>query len=63
MATNFRGIRKFLGPKWLVRDGGDSEKVGYSLDSLKDAFVQRLQNGLLARFPQQDPNGTPAADD
>lgn len=57
----FRDLRKFLGPSWLV--SGDGALLGYALDATKDAFVNRLFNGLLARFPQQDPTGTPAADD
>lgn len=58
----FRILRKFLGPAWLTQNG-DSALVGYSLDLLKDAFADRLKSGLLARFPQQDPTGTPAAED
>lgn len=62
MATNFRAVRKFLGPSWLTSTG-DGELLGWTLDVLKDAFTQRLFEGLLARFPQQDPTGTPAPDD
>jgi hypothetical protein len=62
MATTFRSLRKFAGPPWLVVNG-DSAAVGYVLDALKDAFVDRLEKGLLARFPQQGPDGSPAADD
>lgn len=58
----FRIARKFLGPAWLTQNG-DSELFGYALDVLKDAFIERLRRGLLARFPQQDPTGTPAPDD
>lgn len=58
---NFRGIRKSLAPRWLTE--GDGELVGYSLDLLKDAFTKRLLLGLLARFPQNDSDGTPAPSD
>src|ERR1051325_377126 len=61
MAISFRGIRKFLAPSWLTT--GDGEKIGESLDLLKDAEAQRAFYGLLTRFPQQDPDGTPAPDD
>lgn len=56
MAGGFRDKRKFLGPSWLVSEG-DSLLVGYVVDLLKDAFVERLRQGLLARFPQNDPSG------
>ena len=58
----FRTARQFMGPRWLVGQG-DGQLVGYALDTVKDAFVERLRLGLLARFPQQDPYGTPAPDD
>ncbi len=61
-APNFRELRKNLGPAWLTQTG-ESQLVGYSLDALKDAFIERLREGLLIRFPQQDPTGTPAPDD
>lgn len=53
--TSFRQLRKFLGPRWLVSDDDESELVGYSLDLLKDAFMQRLFLGHLARFPETAP--------
>ena len=59
---NFRSTRKFMGPAWLTQNG-ESELVGYALDVLKDAFVQRAFAGLMVRFPQQDPEGTPGPDD
>ena len=62
MRLNFRSIRKFLGPTWLVGEG-DGQLLGYALDSLKDATAERVRQALLIRFPQQDPTGTPAADD
>ena len=58
----FRVARKWLGPAWLVSNG-DSELVGYVVDVVRDAFVERLRHALLFRFPQQDPTGTPAPDD
>jgi hypothetical protein len=61
-APNFRNTRKFLGPSWLT-SAGESELVGWVVDVLKDAFTERLRQGLLARFPQQGPDGSPAADD
>lgn len=60
--SSFRTIRKFLGPSWLVAEG-EGAIVGYALDLVKDAFIERVRIGLLARFPQQDPSGTPAPDD
>lgn len=58
---SFRTIRQFLAPRWLTE--GDGELIGYSLDVVKDAFIKRLYLGLLARFPQNDPTGTPAPSD
>jgi hypothetical protein len=50
--ASFRALRRFMGPSWLVADDEESTLVGYSLDLLKDAFVQRLWLGHLARFPE-----------
>lgn len=61
MAGSFRTLRKYLAPRWLTE--GDGELLGYSLDLLKDAFAERARQGLLARFPQQGPDGTPAPSD
>lgn len=58
----FRLLRKFLGPKWLTTEG-DGELIGYSLDLMRDAFVERLRLGHLARFPQNGPNGETAPPD
>lgn len=60
-APNFRLARKFAGPSWLTT--GDGELLGYALDTLKDAFVNRLYNGLFARLPQNDPTGVTTAPD
>jgi len=57
----FRSIRKTLAPRWLTEE--DGELVGYSLDLVKDAFVERARLGLLVRFPQQGPDGSPAPAD
>jgi len=62
MATpRFRLLRKFLAPRWLTEEEG--ELVGYSLDIVLDAWVTRLMLGLLARFPQNGPNGETAPTD
>lgn len=61
-AKNFRTIRKFLGPRWLTVEG-ESGLLGYALDLLKDTYLRRLELGHLARFPQQDPTGTPGPPD
>jgi hypothetical protein len=58
----FRSARKFQGPAWLTLNG-ESLLLGYSLDVLKDAWIERLRQGLLARFPQINPNGDPPAPD
>ena len=58
----FRTSRQFMGPPWLVSNG-ESQLVGYTLDTLKDQLTERTRQSLLARFPQQDPYGTPASDD
>lgn len=57
----FRTIRRLLGPPWLTT--GEAGLVGYSLDLLKDAFVERVRLGLLVRFPFQGPDGTTAPPD
>lgn len=61
MLRRFRTIRKSLAPRWLTE--GDGELVGYSLDLMKDAFLERLRLGLLARFPENGPDGEVAPDD
>lgn len=58
---SFRQIRKSLAPSWLTT--GEGELVGYALDVMKDAFVERARLGLLARFPQNGPNGETAPAD
>lgn len=61
MASRFRTARRFLAPRWLT--DGDGGLVGYSLDLMKDAFVERARLGLLARFPENGPNGELAPSD
>ncbi|MCL2777712.1 MAG: hypothetical protein FWD73_06880 [Polyangiaceae bacterium] len=56
----FRTIRSKLGPPWLTVHG-ESGLVGYALDIVKDAFIERLRQGLLAQQPQQDPTGETTA--
>lgn len=57
----FRVLRKYLTTRWLTDEEG--EKIGYSLDLLKDMFAQRAFLGLLAGFPQNGPNGETAPPD
>jgi hypothetical protein len=49
----FRTTRRHISPRWLT--SGDGELVGYSLDLVKDAFVERARLGLLARLPETAP--------
>lgn len=56
MATNFRNLFRFLVPSWLSE--GDGQKVLYSLALLKDAALERLEQGHVARMPTR---GTPSA--
>ena len=58
-SRSFRTIRRFLLPKWATE--GEGELVGYTLDLVKDAFVERARLGHLARFPQNDPTGQTTA--
>jgi hypothetical protein len=54
-------IRKFLAPRWMTEE--DGELVGYSLDIVKTSMLERFRLGLLARLPQNGPNGeTPPSD-
>lgn len=55
----FRTIRPKLGPRWLTT--GEGGLVFYSLDLVKDAFVDRLFAGHLSRFPQNDASGDTTA--
>lgn len=51
--TRFLTLRKKSLPRWLTDEEG--ELVGYSLDLLKQIFVERVRLGLLARFPSYAP--------
>lgn len=57
----FRAMWRSLVPAWLAE--GESELVGYVLMLLNDVTLERLYFGLLARFPQQGPDGSPAPTD
>ncbi len=52
-SPRFRTTRALVSPRWLTT--GDGELVGYSLDLIKDAFVERARLGLLAKFPETAP--------
>lgn len=58
---SFRRIRQFLAPRWLTEGAGGA--VGYALDLVKDAYLRRVLFGLLARFPQNGPDGETAPPD
>lgn len=60
MAVNFR-TRRHRGPRWMTE--GEGGLVAYILDLFKDLQLYRLELGHLARFPQQDPQGTPGPSD
>ena len=47
--ATFRTTRRFVAPRWLTE--GDGGLVGYALDLIKDAFVERVRLGLHARLP------------
>jgi len=55
MAYRFRTTRAKLGPPRFARDG-EAGLLGYTLDTLADMFVQRVYEGLLARFPSTAPS-------
>jgi hypothetical protein len=57
--ARFRLARYKTAPAWLTT--GEGELVGYALDVVKDAFVERLRLGLMARLPYNDPNGATTA--
>jgi hypothetical protein len=60
-ARTFRTVRRRLSPRWL--NDGEGGLVGYSLDLIKDAFLERARLGLLAGYPQNGPNGETAPTD
>ena len=49
MASRFRTLYRALTPSWLQT--GDGEKELYSYGLLIDATLERLRQGLIARFP------------
>lgn len=60
--ARFRHLRKFLAPRWLTQDeDGNPDPAGYALDLVKDAFVERVRQGLMVRLPQNDPSGQTTA--
>ena len=63
MATefNFRKLWQKLLPTRFTR--GDGGLLGYTLSLLTDASTERMYRGHMARFPLQDPAGTPGPDD
>ena len=48
--TTFRTSRRRLAPRWLTE--GEGGLVGYALDLIKDAYMERVYLGLLARLPE-----------
>jgi len=59
MPLGLRFLREKLAPSWLT--DGEGGLVGYSLDVLGDAFIERVRLGLMARLPQNNPQGTKTA--
>jgi hypothetical protein len=59
VSNRFRIVRQHLAPRWLTE--GDGELVGYALDLVKDAFIERARLGLLARFPETAPTDAQVA--
>lgn len=57
--NTFRVLRTKVAASWLLE--GEGGLVGYSLDLLKDAFVERTYLGHQARLPQNDPTGLTTA--
>ncbi len=58
---NFRTLRKRVTPRWLSE--GEGGLVGYALDLMRDALSERVRLGLLAKLPQNGPNGETAPPD
>jgi len=57
----FRALRKHVAPRWLTE--GEGGLVGYALDLMRDAFLDRVRLGFLAGYPQNGPNGETAPPD
>jgi hypothetical protein len=49
MARNFRDLFRWLLPSWLTE--GEGGLVDYSLAVMKDIYLERVYQGLVARFP------------
>lgn len=49
MARTFREVFRWLLPSWLTE--GEGGLVAYSLAVMKDAYLERVYQGLVARFP------------
>lgn len=54
--ARFRTTRAKLAPRWLLE--GEGELVGYALEIMRDAFVERVRQGLMVRFPYANKEGT-----
>lgn len=52
--STFRTIFRSLTPGWM--HNGEGELVLYSLARVKDAYLERVKQGLEARFPSRAPN-------
>jgi hypothetical protein len=50
MAKNFRSLFRWLLPSWLKEDEGGL--VAYSLAVVKDIYMERVRQGIAARFPR-----------
>lgn len=61
MALNLRTLWKHIVPARFAT--GEGELVGYVQTLIADATLERVYLGHLARFPQQDANGTPGPTD
>ncbi len=61
MAKTLRTLWRHLVPARFAR--GEGESVGYAMSLVADATLERMYFGFLARFPQQDANGTPGPTD
>lgn len=57
----FRTLRRSVTTRWLTDDEGGL--VGYALDLVKDAFINRLVLGYRAGFPINGPERAPAPTD
>ena len=58
---NFYTVRTSVAVRWLTE--GEGDKVGFALGMIQNGHVQRVYDGLLCRFPQNDPTGETTAPD